>query len=144
MRRKIIMITGSLAIILLISVSVYAGSKGSFHAPSPQLKKADSAPDSSDTSQVPEIKTIEPVPEVKTVKPEDLFTGRGVIDRMGTKDIVLSDEQFDIVPGAEFFSEIGKPIPQSAFKKGDHVGFRSNPDKFYEINALWKIKKVKK
>jgi hypothetical protein len=127
---------------MLISVSVYAGRKGSLQAPLPQLKKADSAPDSNDTSPLPDIKTIEPVPEVKMLKPEDLFTGRGIIDRIGTNDIVLGDEQFDIAPDAEFFSETGKPILKSAFQKGDHVGYRS--EKFYEINALWKIKNVKK
>jgi len=129
-------------ILMLISVSVYAGRKGSLQTPLPELKKADSEPDS--TSPLPDIKQIEPVPEVKVLKPEDLFTGRGIIDRMGTNDIVLNDEQFDLLPDAEFFSETGKPILKSAFKKGDHVGFRSNPDKFHEINALWKIKNVKK
>ena len=142
MRKQIVMITGCLIILMLISVSVYAGRKGSLQTPLPELKKADSEPDS--TSPLPDIKQIEPVPEVKTVKPEDMFTERGVIDRIGENDIVLGDEQFDLVPGAEFFSETGKPILKSAFKKGDHVGFRSNPDKFYEINALWKIKNVKK
>ncbi len=131
-------------ILLLISVSTYAGRKGSLQAPLPELKKADSEPDNTSTLPLPEIKTIAPVPEVKVLKPEDLFTGRGVIDRIGENDIVLNDEQFDLVPGVEFFSETGKSISKSAFQKGDHVGFRSNPEKFYEINALWKIKNVKK
>jgi len=65
------------------------------------------------------------------------FQGVGVIDRMGSGEIVIDDSLFRLSPSVSFFGEGGEPLSSGSFTEGTLVGYELEGERV--VRSLWKL-----
>ena len=90
-----------------------------------------------------DILSVYPVPSIPEKEGEESvninkqFHGKGVIDRIAIKEIVIDDTLFKLALDAKYYSKQGKITKKKKFITGNLVGYFKNSQGI--IVSLWKI-----